>query len=216
MITQVKFSILLLIMGAGLFLAPGVPEAQEQVRFSWAVLTDTDKGLRNLDFTTVPKLANGTTIQFYLEQKPGTYLYLYLVDSGGGLDFLFPGEPDYYDTIPPSDRIYRIPADTDRFELTPPGGQEKLYLLASPVRLTSLERLTGKFLEQPGDASRRAAVIQELKRIRRQHSRLARTTETSVPIAGTVRSRGALFDSFEVTKVNAPGFYSRILRLDHD
>jgi len=216
MVAKTRIFFLPVLFVTGLLLFTGPLAARAQVSFSWAVLTDTEKGLRTIDFSTAPKLANGTTLQIYLEQKAGTYLYLYLVDSSGGLDFLFPGEPDYYKAVEPTDRIYRIPADTDRFELTPPGGQEKIYLLASPSRLSDLENLTAKYLAKPNDSARRAAVIQELKRLRRQHSKLARTTETSVPVAGTVRSRGSLFDAFEVTKVNAPGFYSRILRLDHD
>jgi len=190
--------------------------AEAPVQFSWAVLTDTDKGIRPLDFSTPQKLKTGTTIQIYIEQKPGVFIYLYLLDSSGGLDFLFPGDTDFYTTVSPTDRIFRIPADTDRFELTPPGGQEKLYLLASATRLVRLEELTASYLEQPDDPARKAEVIQELKVIRREHSDLAQTTETSVPVAGTIRSRGVLFDSFEATKVNAVDFYSRILRIDHD
>ena len=190
--------------------------AETPVQFSWAVLTDTDKGLRPIDFSTPPTLSNGTTIQFYIEQKPGTYIYLYLIDSSNNLEFLFPGEVNYYNTVTPAERVFRIPADTDRFELTPPGGQEKLYLLASSSRLEQLEKLTADFLADPKNPARKAPVLNELKRIRRQHSKLAQSTETSVPVAGTIRSRGVLFDSFEATKVNAPEFYAKILRINHE
>jgi hypothetical protein len=161
-------------------------------------------------------LKNGATIQIYLEQKTGVYLYLYLIDSSGTLAFLFPGEKDFYSKDVPADRIFRLPSDTDQFELTPPGGQEKLYLLASSDRLGNLEKATAAFLDQPDDPLRKEEVIKELKRLRQEHSALAQTTETSVPVAGTVRSRGVLFDSFKATKVNTVGFYSRILRIDHD
>jgi hypothetical protein len=98
----------------------------------------------------------------------------------------------------------------------PPDGQEKLYLLASPARLTGLEKLTATFLENPDNTNHRADVIKELKLLRRRHSSLAQKTETSVPVAGTIRSRGARTGSFEATQVNADGFYSRILRLNHE
>ena len=199
-----------------LILSTGLLFAETPVQFSWAVLSDTPEGLKTLDFTKPKTLPDGTTIQIYLEQKPGVYIYIYLIDSRGALDFLFPGDIDFYNSVTPTDRIFRIPADTDRFELTPPGGQEKLHLIASSSRLTGLEKLTADYLEQPEDPQRQAAVTQEMKRIRKQHSKLAQTTETSVPVAGTVRSRGALFDSFEVTKVNAKSFYSRILRIIHE
>lgn len=200
----------------GMLLTSGPARAQAPVQFSWAVLTGTDGGLRPLDFTTPPKLKNGATIQIYLEQKPGVYLYLYLIDSSGEVAFLFPGEKDFYSKVAPADRVFRLPADTDQFELTPPGGQEKLYLLAAANRLGKLEEVTAAFLAQPDDPRRKEEVIKELKRLRQEHSTLAQTTETSVPVAGTIRSRGVLFDSFEATRVNAVDFYSRILRIDHD
>ena len=190
--------------------------AEPLVQFSWAVLADTPTGLQPLDFSTTPKLKSGTTLQIYIEQKPGAFIYLYLVDSTGGLTFIFPGDTKYYNSVQPSDQVFRIPPDTARFELTPPDGQEKLYLLASPDRLTKLEKLTAAFLKQPDDTARRADVTKQLKLLRRQHSTLAQKTETSVPIAGTIRSRGADTGSLEATQVNANGFYSKILRIDHD
>ena len=211
-----KLTFAILIITLCVATLPGQVPAETPVQFSWAVLTDTDKGLRPIDFSTPPTLANGMTIQFYIAQKPGTYIYIYLIDSADNLEFLFPGEINYYNSVAPAERIFRIPADTDRFELTPPGGQEKLYLLASSIRLVRLEKLTAAFLENPKDPVRKASVINELKKIRRRHSKLAQSTETSVPVAGTIRSRGVLFDSFEATKVNAPDFYSRILRINHE
>jgi len=190
--------------------------AETPVQFSWAVLTDTDKGPRPIDFSSPATLPNGTTMQFYIEQKPGTFIYIYLIDSTDNLEFLYPGEADYYNSVAPVERIFRIPADKDRFELTPPGGQEKLYILASSTRLIRLEKLTAVYVENPRDPVHKASVINELKQIRRQHSKLAQSTETSVPVAGTIRSRGIPFDSFEATKVNAADFYSKILRINHE
>ncbi|MCL7489072.1 MAG: DUF4384 domain-containing protein [Desulfobulbaceae bacterium] len=199
-----------------LILSTGVSQAEPAVQFSWAVLADTATGLRPLDFSGSPELKTGTTLQIYLEQKPGAFIYLYLVDSSGDLTFIFPGDTEYYKATKPSERIFRIPPDTARFELMPPGGQEKLYLIASPARLTDLEYLTAAFLRKPDDKNLRAAVIKELKLLRRRHSSLSQKTETSVPVAGTIRSRGGDNGSFEATHVIADGFYSRILRIKHD
>lgn len=211
---RLMLSVTLLICSLALTTCPA--GAQRPVQFSWAVLTGTDGGMRSLVFTTPPKLKNGATIQVYLEQKSGVYLYLYLIDSSGALAFLFPGEKDFYSKVVPTDRILRLPADQDHFELTPPSGQEKLYLLAAANRLAKLEEVTAAFLDQPDDPLSKEEVVKELKRLRQEHSTLAQATETSVPVAGTIRSRGVHGDSFEVNRVNAAGFYSRILRIDHD
>ena len=186
------------------------------MEFSWAVLTDTATGAKPLDFSSIPKLNNGTTLQIYIEQKPGAFIYIYLIDSTGGLSFIFPNDPQSYSSATPGDQVVRIPPETARFELTPPNGQEKLYLLASPTRLTKLEKLTTNFLKNESDTVARAAVIKELKLIHRKHSSLAQKTETSVPVAGTVRTRGAAASNFDAIHVKTASLYSRILRINHD
>lgn len=185
------------------------------VEFSWAVLSDTATGAKPLDFSTIPKLKNGTTLQIYIEQKPGAFIYIYLIDSTGGLSFIFPNDLQVYSSTP-GDQVVRIPPETARFELTPPNGQEKLYLLASPTRLRELEDLTTTFLKNESDTVARSAVIKELKLIHRKHSSLAQKTETSVPVAGTIRTRGAAESTFDAIHVKTDSLYSRILRINHD
>jgi hypothetical protein len=215
MLFMKKFSHAVLICSF-LFLSSMACRAEPAVQFSWAVLTDTATGLRPLDFSSTPKLKTGTTLQIYIEQKAGAFIYLYLVDSTGGLTYIFPGDAEHYNSVTPADQSIRIPPDSARFELMPPGGQERVYLLATPTRLTRLEDLTSSFLKKPEDTDRRADVLKELKLLRRRYSSLAQKTETSVPVAGTIRSRGGDEGSFEATQVNADGFYSRILRIDHE
>ncbi|MDH3328037.1 MAG: hypothetical protein OEM01_02270 [Desulfobulbaceae bacterium] len=41
------------------------------VQFSRAVLTDTPEGLQTLDLSTPKSLTGGTTLQIYIEWKPG-------------------------------------------------------------------------------------------------------------------------------------------------
>lgn len=192
-----------------------VSHGEAEVQFSWAILTDTATGLKALDFSSTPKLKTGTTLQIYLEQKPGAFIYLYLEDAAGGVTFIYPGDAKHYDAEQPADQVIRIPPDSARFELQPPAGQEKLHLLASPVRLTKLEELTAAFMEKEEDVNRRAEVLRELKLLRKQGSSLSQNTEISVPVAGTIRSRGA-DGSFEAVQVNVKGFYSKILRIDHE
>lgn len=210
LILRILFSFFLLIT------LVGSSWAGQSVQFSWAILKDTATGLQPLDFSTIPQLKSGTMLQIYIEQKPGAYIYIYLIDPSGSLTFIYPGDPKYYDAMSPTDKIVRIPPDAARFELMPPNGQEKLYLLASPSRLTKLEQLTTAFMKNDADKTRRADVIKELKLLHRQYSSLGQKTETSVPIAGTVRTRGEASSSFNAIQVNAEGFYSRILRINHE
>lgn len=191
-------------------------QAASSVEFSWAVLTDTATGVEPLKFSPTPTLKSGTTLQIYIEQKPGAFIYIYLIDSTGGLSFIFPGDPRHYDSTTPTERIVRIPPDTARFEIMPPEGQEKLYLIASPTTLEKLEKHTAAYLKNENDTKLRANVIKELKLLHRKYSSLAQKTETSVPVAGTIRTRGAANSSFDAVKVKANGVYSRILRINHE
>jgi len=191
-------------------------QAKSTVEFSWAVLTDTTTGVKPLNFSPTPKLKSGTTLQIYIEQKPGAFIYIYLTDSTGGLSFIFPGDPRHYDSTTPTERIVRIPPNTARFKIMPPDGQEKFYLLASPTKLAKLEQLTAAYMNNDDDTVLRANVIKELKLLHRKHSSLAQKTETSVPVAGTVRTRSASGRSFDAVQVKADGVYSRILRINHD
>lgn len=193
-----------------------ISTAGQTFEFSWAVLADTPHGQKPVDFTQQTPLGDGTTLQIFLEQKPGVFIYVYLVDSNGALELIFPEVLELYNSTVPADRIIRIPPGASRFEFTPPPGQEKLYIMASIRRLLKLEQLTEKYLQQPGDRKNRAAVLQEMKKIRRQNSKLTQTTETSVPVAGTVRSGKQGRETFRVTRVKAENFYSRILRISHE
>lgn len=195
---------------------PSFAAAQEQVQFSWALLVDRAAGQQQaLDASMPISLASGSTLQVYIEQQPGTYVYLYLLDSAEELHFLFPEETNSYNSLPAKNKTYRIPPGTDRFTLVPPSGQEKLYLMASSTRLAKLEKLTAEYLAKPQATERKGAVIQEMKKIRRLHSRLAQITETSVPVAGTVRTRDLQGD-LTATRVSAMDFYSKIIRLNHE
>ncbi len=190
--------------------------ANRAVEFSWAVLQDTLDGQQAIDFLHPEPVRNRATLQIFLKQQPGVYIYLYLLDSSGELELLFPKEPTSYDETGPVEKTIRIPPGGKRFTLTPPAGQERLFLMAASMRLKRLEQLTKAYLNQPTDKKRGAAVIQEMKKLRHRYSKLTQTTETGVPIAGTVRSiqeRGA---AFTVTRVKAETFYSRILRIRHE
>jgi hypothetical protein len=211
-----SFSIFGLILLCGLLVTPCITSAQQQIQFSWAVLTDTPDGRKTLDASLPISLGNGATLQIYIEQQPGAYIYLYLLDSTDDLSLLFPDQADYYSSASPTAKKITIPAEPERFELVPPPGQEKLYLLASSARLMDLESLTKQYLENPDNPERKGAVLQELKKLRRMHSKLTQTTETSVPVAGTVRTRGENDNTFEAIKVNAVDFYSKTLRINHE
>lgn len=207
---------LLLIVLCWLVAVPAGAE-QQTVSFSWALLTDTENGPRELDTSVPVSLALGDTVQFYFDCRQGAYVYLFLEDAAGTLSLLHPKTALFYDNRPPKPESFRIPASPERFRLVPPAGQDRLHLLVSPLRLTKLEGLTAAFLAAPEETRRQAAVIQEIKRLKRRYSELAQPPETSIPVAGTIRTRGAESETggFSVVQVSEAVFYSRTIRINH-
>lgn len=193
--------------------------ANSTVSFSWALLVDGEHGQSSADIKSSLAISGKSTLQFYFSREEGTFLYLFLLDSGGTLALIFPETPDHYVTSFPKAGTFRVPPNPDRFSTAPPPGQERLYLLASSTRLDNLEKLTCDYSQEPENSRLKAAILQEMKKLRREHSTLSQSPEASVPVAGTVRTRSALpgtENTFMVTKVSGVPFYSRTLRINHE
>ena len=193
--------------------------SNNKVSFSWALLVDKEHGQESADIKSSIEISGKSTLQFYFSREPGTFLYLFLLDSGGTLALIFPETPDHYVTSPPKAGTFRIPPNPDRFSTAPPPGQERLYLLASSSRLITLENLANDFAREPDSPKLKAAILQEMKKLRRKHSTLSQSPETSVPVAGTIRTRSATpgtENTFMVTRVSGVPFYSRTLRINHE
>ncbi len=194
--------------------------AAQDIRFNWALLVDTDTGLAALNFDSPPLVTDNNTLQLYLHPDKSTFIYIFLLDSSNYFTPIFPTMGNYYDRYPPGGPIH-IPTGEDRFTTLPPAGQEKFYLIASAKRLKSVEKLLKESLNYPDDVNLQAKLFEEVRYLRRKHSKMTQYTEKGMPVSGTMRSlnqtRGTAKEStFVATHVEASGFYSRILRLNHE
>ena len=182
MITSQQRLLIPTLMATLLFTASFSYAAQE-IRFSWAILTDTEKGMTALDFTSTPKVEKNDTLQLYLLSDQKTYIYVFLLDSSNYFFPIFPIITKYYDHHPPGGLI-RIPEGENRFTTEPPAGQEKFYLIATPERLVTVEKLLDKCLDHPNDIDLQANLFKEIRALRRQHSKMTQFTEKGMPIGG--------------------------------
>lgn len=207
-----------LIVASFLLIAPNESHA-EKIQFNWAVLADSDSGVRALDFSTPQTLKKGSTLQLYLHPDPSTFVYIFLLDSNNSFSPLFPHIARYYDRNQPGSEV-RIPAGEDRFTIVPPPGQEKFYIIASPFRLVRIEKIVETFLQNPGDIETQAKLFQEVRHLRRKYSTLTQATEKGMPVSGVRKNlnatRGSTNNTFIATQVEAFGFYSKIIRLNHE
>ena len=218
-ITFVTCLCLCVLWTAAVTCSPSV-RAGDSVRFKWALLYDTEEGLKAVDFKDPPTFEAQTTLQFFFHPSQNTYLYLLLLDSSKVFSPVFPVARDYYDNFRPGE-ILRIPGGEGRFTVFPPAGQETFYLLASTERLSAIEELMEHCMLHPEDTEKQAALFQQVRLLRRKHSKLTQYTEKGVPISGTMsnltKTRGtAPSETFAAAQVEADGFYSKIIRVQHE
>ena len=206
----------LLLMPALVFAADS-----NKLEFVWGIFLDAPAGPKSLSFKKAEKLKSGDTFQIYLKPQNNVYLYMYLVGTDKELTLIFPEQLYSLKTprrdSPTTGTAYFIPMGEDRIELTPPGGTEKIYLLASIKKLEKLENLTHAHQQSPDDPAKRGAVIKELDHLKRSSSTLTEATSEGIPIAGTIfRSKSFGYPVELAHKVSAEIFYIKVLRIRHE
>jgi hypothetical protein len=186
------------------------------LKFKWAFLIRNEAGgAQVMDFKEKVAITKGDAIRIYLEPVTNVYLYLYLFDAQKQLRCLFPAAPDAYEKGAPPAAPHVLPGDGKWYVMDAEKGTEKFFLLASSTRLTTLEALTRKMIASPDDAEAKSRLLDEIQLVRRARGDLTAPVEKGVPIAGTVVAvtRG---EAGEATLTEAPGFYARTLRMEHE
>ena len=152
---------------------PLVPGA---INFKWAFVARKDPGGRNKLInlaemvsnlgTEKPVITSGDKISFFVEPGQNTYVYIYLVDSRGNLELIFPTSMDenvLKSEFTAGKRTY-IPGKYEWFSFDDNRGTEMFYLLASSSQLMKLEELTSVSLNAEGDReTSKQMVLNEIK-----------------------------------------------------
>jgi len=206
-----------------LALLPLYAESNSEVVFNWAFVKQTPSGdLQALGSSGVSQIGPGDQVKIFLEPVQNAFIYVFLHDAQNELHLLFPrrfedlGNRDY------TGQKYYLPEGEDWFVLDETQGVEKFQLLASAERFPKLEALSKTYLDlkekpkSPQDGIRIAMqkVLEEITRIRQQHSKLVVLAEKPVSIAGGVRGQNAVVEELAI-EIRAQGFYSKTIRLEH-
>lgn len=190
-----------------------------KLAFKWALLHRESGGEEKLlDFKKKPMVRTGDQLKLFIQPMKNAYIYFYLLDSMKDLSLLFPHSMDDFGKDYSFGREYFIPTGNHWFSLDKKKGVETFYLIASKERLTSLEAVTREYLNASAGVEKKAArakVLDEIKKTRRQFSRFATFAEKPVPVAGGVRGMKKKKISESAHYVEANGFYSKTLRLEH-
>ena len=131
------------------------------------------------------------------------------------MQLLFPDRFEDFESRAYLDIPFFIPAGENWFTLDSATGTERFYLFASSKRLSTLESLTIAYqnaAQGKGNSdSAHQAVLDEIGRLRRVHSKLTVVSEKPVTLAGGMRDLTAKL----ATRIEAIDFYTRTFRLEH-
>ncbi len=138
------------------------------------------------------------------------------------MQLLFPDSFDLFAKTSYAQTRYFIPDGDDWFTLDNAKGTERFYLVASSERLRNLESLVSSLQKIASDqkstvaakGAARQAVLDEIRRLIKEHSQLAAAAEKPVTIAGGTRGINDTVAKL-ATRIEAAGFYSKTFRLEH-
>ncbi len=204
-----------------LYITPYVSYSQntdaELLVFTWAFMHMKEDGTTEiLDSEKDLSLFSGDCLKIYLKPIQNVYIYIYLYDSQKQLtplsNEIFGDFSKHYKM---GDEYY-IPSRDEWFVLDENRGIETFYLMASSERLTSLEKLTEKYIKAKKQKREKLKfeIVNEIKNLRKKHSELKTFTEKPVSIAGTVRGMDTDIKT-DARLVEAHEFYGKTVILEH-
>jgi hypothetical protein len=211
--------VLVLILAA----ATGLAAQETKVSFTWAfVKRATDGSAVPVNFGSRVNIKPGDLFKIHIQPGPRTWIYLVLQDSAGAVQRLFPESFDIFDKPSYAATRFFMPEGDDWFTLDGTRGTERFFLLASSERLRSLESLllslekttANQGSTAAAESSARQAVLDEIKRLAREHSQLSAAAEKPVTIAGGTRGINESVAKL-ATRIEAESFYTRTFRLEH-
>jgi hypothetical protein len=200
---------------------------KDEIRFKWSLVVRVDPDGRNeviniaknvvTKRTDTTSISAGDKIAIYVDPDEGTYVYVYLLDSNNKLKPLFPkslGVNNLEDEFAFGEGTY-IPGKYEWFSFDNKKGYESFYLLASPKRLTKLEKLTRNYVETDKEKDlAMQEVLDEIKGIKRTVA-LGTPQESPIPFGGRIRSLEIDIANLAV-EVKAKDFYSKTIILKHE
>jgi hypothetical protein len=175
-----------------------------------------------IDFSERVHVAPGDLFKILIQPSEGSYVYLILHDAQNDLQVLFPTAFAAFESPGYGRAQTFIPEDDEWFALDGTKGTERFYLVATTVRLKTLESRIAAFQKiaaNKGAAAAavnaaRQAVLDEIQVQIKSHSRLVAAAEKPVPIGGGTRGVNNAITRL-ATRVEAGVFYSKTFRLEH-
>ena len=197
----------------------------ENVCFRWAfgAMVGPENDRRLVAITRDTTLKTGDQLKLLVELKKKCFVYLVYHSGQDDMLMLFPYKLEQFSADYKTSKKYFIPQGNLWFELDENFGLETFYLLASAKRLDELEVLF-KSHETEGviDKQKRTKkILNQIRKIKKQHLTLTTNAERPVTIGGNVRGVNKDqeilpldFDAI-AAEISANNFYSRTFTIEH-
>jgi hypothetical protein len=200
-------------------------EENENINFRWAFCALRQRGPDQelVKITGDTTLKTGDRIKMYLELRKECFLYVIYQGSQGELRLLFPYDLRRLNSYYRISEKYYIPKGKGWFELDDHVGRETFYVLASANRLTELEGLIEDYqsAEPPKKQKLATSIRDEIRKVKRKHSKFKTIAERPVAIVGRIRG-GREADMERTTEISHHAievashmFYSRTYIIEH-
>jgi hypothetical protein len=216
-------TVLVLIAAASLVGASLLAADSTKLAFNWAFVSrSADGSSKPIDFSERVSIKPGELFKIHIEPIQNAFVYLYLQDAAGDVTLLFPEDFQTFDSNAYIEHQVFIPEGENWFQLDNAKGTERFHLLASTERLKTLESLSLAWQKVKDNSksstaakgAARQAVLDEIARVRKQHSQLTIAAEKPVTIAGGTRGINTSVAKL-ATRIEATEFYTKTFRLDH-
>jgi hypothetical protein len=195
------------------------------VSFRWAfgAMVGSTDDRRLVAITRDTVLKTGDRLKLLLQLKNRCFVYLFYRTAEDEIDLLFPYKPKLFDTGYKTGEKYYIPKGKTWFELDKNVGLETFYLLASAKRLRQLEAQYRKYDSVVGEERKKLGkqLLDEIRRIKRKHRKLATPVERPIAIGGNVRGvvkdEQFAFPDIDpiASEVSTSNFYGKTFTIDH-
>ncbi|MEI6875415.1 MAG: DUF4384 domain-containing protein [Spirochaetota bacterium] len=183
-----------------MILLSAFPLLAQSPALSWkAAFLRYDRGqMESLPFSRPLSLKDGNQFQLLVQPASDAYVDLLYEDTAGTVQVLYQGQ------VKGGQALF-LPDEAHNFTISPPAGTEKIHIIVSTKKQTTLE---ARFKALPKES---AAALDELARLKTALLSIAQAPEKPVPMGGVNR---ALSD-VKVAEFGGAETYVKTIRFDH-
>lgn len=198
-------------------------DPEENINYKWSFVAKVGPNNNRAIalITRDTSLRTGDEFKMMVNVQKKCYVYVVHKSSTDELSVLYPYS---FDTQIEVDKNYYLPKGRRWFTLDKNVGTESFYILASHERLIDLEQQLTTYATASADQQKElaAAVVTEIKEIKKKYRTYHTLANRPISIAGNVRgtkTEPVNLDKLDIatlaTEISANNFYSKTITIEH-